>query len=251
MMALAVAGCVAACVQPVATSRSPTAIAASARSALADLRGSRRADLAGPRLQLAVRDLVVQPRLVSPTLGRLDGQDRAIVRRLVVAGGGLRALTPPKEALPRWRVIRPPDPATLRRDLTAAGEPEGIDWRVLASVMLVETRMGRIRGASDAGALGPFQFLPSTWRAYGRGDIDSYRDSARAASRYLRASGAPADLDRALFAYNHDRRYVVAVRTYAALLTEHAWLYSGLHSWRVLYRMRSGTVAIEEGFDNR
>ena len=46
-------------------------------------------------------------------------------------------------------------------------EEFGIDWTYLASIHLVETRMGRIRGTSVAGAQGPMQFIPATWASYG------------------------------------------------------------------------------------
>ena len=75
--------------------------------------------------------------------------------------------------------------------------------------------MGRIRGDSSAGAQGPMQFIPSTWAAYGEGDVNSYRDSILAAGRYLRAAGAPGNMPKAVFAYNHDTRYVAAVTGYA------------------------------------
>ena len=68
--------------------------------------------------------------------------------------------------------------------------------------------MGRIRGTSTAGAKGPMQFLPSTWEAYGEGDIEDPDDAIMAAARYLANYGAPADMDRALFAYNHSDHYV-------------------------------------------
>ncbi len=54
--------------------------------------------------------------------------------------------------------------------------------------------MGRIRGLSVAGARGPMQFIPETWARWGRGDIDSPRDSILAAGRYLGVQRAsPAD----------------------------------------------------------
>ena len=62
------------------------------------------------------------------------------------------------------------------------------------------------------------QFMPATWAQYG---VDSNRDGRRdpytasdaifGAARYLRASGAPDDWYRALFAYNHADWYVEKV----------------------------------------
>ena len=88
----------------------------------------------------------------------------------------------------------------------------GVAWQVLAAVNFVESAFGRLRNASTAGAQGPMQFLPSTWRAYGLGgDIDDPRDAILGAANYLHASGAPRDYRRALFAYNHSPAYVDAV----------------------------------------
>ena len=65
---------------------------------------------------------------------------------------------------------------------------------------------------------------PSTWDRYG---VDGNRDGRRspydpedaipAAARYLRASGAPADYSRAIFAYNHADWYVADVLAQAEL----------------------------------
>ena len=53
------------------------------------------------------------------------------------------------------------------------------------------------------------QFIPSTWRIYGRGgDIDDPHDAILAAGRLLRANGAPRNYSRALYAYNNSRLYV-------------------------------------------
>ena len=41
----------------------------------------------------------------------------------------------------------------------------GVPWNVLASVNFVETKFGKLRSASAAGAQGPMQFMPATWRA--------------------------------------------------------------------------------------
>ena len=56
-----------------------------------------------------------------------------------------------------------PPAAELLADYNAAAQATGVGWQYLAAVHLVETRMGRIRGTSAAGAEGPMQFLPSTF----------------------------------------------------------------------------------------
>ena len=104
--------------------------------------------------------------------------------------------------------------------------------------------MGRIKGDSSAGAQGPMQFIPSTWDIYGRGgDITSNRDSIFAAARYLRATGAPSDMARALRAYNNSARYVRAVTAYAQQIEADERAYLGYHAWQVYY----GTRLLPEG----
>ena len=74
---------------------------------------------------------------------------------------------------------------------------------------LVETGFNKLRNDSVAGAQGPMQFIPSTWRAYGMGgDIHDPRDAIMGAANYLRASGAPGNYRRALYAYNPSTLYV-------------------------------------------
>lgn len=86
---------------------------------------------------------------------------------------------------------------------------------ILAAINKIETNFGANQGPSSAGAVGWMQFMPPTWAAYGvDGDDDGTRDPAdpddaiTAAANYLRASGAPADWYRAIFAYNHADWYV-------------------------------------------
>ena len=94
----------------------------------------------------------------------------------------------------------------------------GEDWHVLAAVGEVESNHGENMGPSIAGAMGPMQFLPSTWETSGvdgNGDgtanIMDPRDAIPAAAGYLKAGGAPKDWYRALFTYNHADWYVVKV----------------------------------------
>ena len=94
----------------------------------------------------------------------------------------------------------------------------GPDWYILAAVGEVESDHGRNMGPSSAGAMGPMQFLPSTWRTSGvdgNGDgvanIMDPEDAIPAAAGYLQVGGAPQDWYRALYSYNHADRYVKKV----------------------------------------
>lgn len=91
----------------------------------------------------------------------------------------------------------------------------GEDWYVLAAVGWIESRHGGNMGPSSAGAMGPMQFLPSTWRSSGvDGNGDGTRnimdpeDAIPAAARYLKLGGAPGDWTAALYTYNHSETYV-------------------------------------------
>jgi membrane-bound lytic murein transglycosylase B len=108
-------------------------------------------------------------------------------------------------------------------------------------VNFVETAFGKVRSASTAGAQGPMQFLPATWRAYGLGgDVHDARDSILGAANYLRASGAPRDLRRALYAYNHSTLYVDAVLAYARVMRRDVRAFYGFHAWQVFVRTPDG-----------
>ena len=94
----------------------------------------------------------------------------------------------------------------------------GEDWYILAAVGMVESGHGANMGPSTAGAMGPMQFLPSTWESAGvdgNGDgvanILDPRDAIPAAAGYLESGGAPQDWYAALFSYNHADWYVIKV----------------------------------------
>jgi soluble lytic murein transglycosylase-like protein len=89
------------------------------------------------------------------------------------------------------------------------------DWHILAAVGKVESDHGQNMGPSSAGAMGPMQFLPSTWETSGvdgNGDgvanIMDPEDAIPAAARYLKTGGAPDDWYAALYSYNHADWYV-------------------------------------------
>jgi hypothetical protein len=97
----------------------------------------------------------------------------------------------------------------------------GLSWTVLAAIGQIESDHGRNAGPSSAGALGPMQFLPSTWQAYGldgdrdgRADITDPYDAVPSAARYLCANGGGGggrQLYNAIWHYNHADWYVQRV----------------------------------------
>lgn len=199
--------------------------------------------------QQAYRDLVVHPDWRPTAREALDERFHEAFDRNVHAGSQLRKLTAPREELPDWRIISAPPVDELRSHYEAAEAQFGIDWSVLAAIHLIESRFGRIRGTSTAGAQGPMQFLPSTWDAYGEGDIDDPRDAIMAAARYLAAHGAPEDLRDAVWAYNHSDLYVDAVLDHAAVMRAHEHYLDVYYHWRVYYRTVDGDIVLEEGYD--
>jgi hypothetical protein len=194
-----------------------------------------------PRLghtqQRIYASLISQPEWQADVLARLPEGLRPVAEANVLAGSELRRLSSsePRE-LPKWRIVSPPPAAELLAEYKAAEAASGIPWQFLAAIHHVETRMGRIRGDSSAGAQGPMQFLPSTWAIYGGGgDIESFHDSLIAATRLLRANGAPGDMARALFAYNNSNRYVRAVTAYADQMRASERAFLGYYHWQVYY----------------
>lgn len=204
----------------------------------------------GHSQQQAYRTLVAHPEWDAEVLAMVPERLRATVEANVSAGRELAALTPPPppdKPLPKWRIVAPEPAEALVPLYRAAGAAAGgVGWEYLAAIHLVETRMGRIKGNSTAGAQGPMQFIPTTWDIYGRGgDITSNRDAIHAAARYLKATGAPADMARALRAYNNSARYVRAVTAYAKQIEADERAYLGYHAWQVYYGSRllpEGTV---------
>ena len=234
--------------------RSPATLAAQISAAERtigdpDARGSdvRRA---GELAQLSARLLARAPLgFRRDVLARLGPRTRAKTRLDVGAASLLNAMTSPATKLPKWRIVQPPPPRVLLAHYRFAARRVGVPWTYLAAIHLVETRMGRIRGISTAGARGPMQFLPTTWDLYGKGgDINDPRDAILAAARLLRANGAPGDMDGAVWHYNPSSSYVGAVARYAKAIGRSPLAYRGYWQWRVLYKHVRGTYVLDIGY---
>jgi membrane-bound lytic murein transglycosylase B len=191
--------------------------------------------------QRILRLMSARRRLGDATLRRLPRDVRGDARATVLARRDLAAIPRSPGRLPRVRVAEAAPAAALRRAYGEAQRRFGIDWSVLAAINFVESAFGRIRSASEAGARGPMQFLPSTWRQYGMGgDIDDPRDAILGAANYLHRAGASRDLDRALFAYNHSTRYVRAVRRFAGRMHADERTFLSYYAWQVYVRTPAG-----------
>jgi Transglycosylase SLT domain len=199
-------------------------------------------ELAALAQQRLVIRLTAEPRRAAAVLARVRGPLRPHVVATVRARLALLRLGPPRpRPLRAFSTGRPLPPDVLLRYYRQAQRRFQVGWHVLAAVNFVESAFGRLRSASWAGALGPMQFLPSTWRAYGLGgDVHEPHDAILGAANYLHASGAPRDYRRALYAYNHSYSYVEAVLRYAERMKRDRRAFYTYYSWQVFVRTPSG-----------
>lgn len=197
--------------------------------------------------QRMYRTMARSTALADKTIARLPKGLAAEARDHTTAVAKLLSMARPISAERRKRMrLAEPQPAERLRDhMTRAEKRFGVEWEVLAAIMLVETKFGRVRSASSTGAQGPMQFMPGTWRAYGMdGDVHDARDAIMAAANYLKATGAPRDYRRAVFAYNHDTRYVDAVLAHARQIKRDARSFYAYYNWQVFVLSAKGDVRL-------
>ena len=209
---------------------------------------------AGVEYQLVLRQLADRPDLDEDVLQALDPTARPTVERTVRARQFLqqrsasRPPQPPPDELPAWNVVEPEPIDTLLAHYGEAEQLTGIPWYWLAAIHLQETRMGRIQGVSSAGAVGPMQFLPTTWATCCTGDPTATRDAIIGAGTYLAQSGGPDDMATAVYQYNPNDGYVAVVTAYAESLRDEPELYAGYHAFQVFFGSSAGTLRLPIGY---
>jgi peptidoglycan hydrolase CwlO-like protein len=175
-------------------------------------------------LDESIADLRSDRNRASARLQELEAAERARIQRSRAATGAGTAGKGYQLGIARGNIFaRPVAPLPKAEYMrlykeSAAKYGFGPDWYILAAVGQVESNHGQNMGPSTAGAMGPMQFLPSTWATSGvDGDGDGTanimdpRDAIPAAAGYLKEGGAPRDWYAALFSYNHADWYVKKV----------------------------------------
>jgi soluble lytic murein transglycosylase-like protein len=186
--------------------------------------------------------LTAKPRLAREVVERLRGRIRREAAETLAARAALVRLTPPTtRPLSSFRTGPAAPARSLLRWYQEAERRFGVGWHVLAAVNFVESAFGKLRSRSTAGAQGPMQFLPATWRAYGvGGNVHDPHDAILGAANYLRAAGAPRDYRKALYGYNRSPLYVDAVLRYANQMKRDIRAFYGYYAWQVWVRTPNG-----------
>ena len=132
----------------------------------------------------------------------------AAARANMAANRSLSSLSgPPPATPPKLHTVDPRPAGVLLGYYRAAERRFHVAWQVLAAVNFIESKFGRVTSNSSAGAQGPMQFIPSTWKAYGLGgNVHDPRDAIMGAANYLSASGAPGDYARRAVPLQPERR---------------------------------------------
>ncbi|MEN9646987.1 MAG: hypothetical protein RL238_3656 [Actinomycetota bacterium] len=213
-------------------------------------------DALGRRQQLAYRMVNRRPEWHTALLAAVDPvavvplQHHLDARQAQVDHAADKPPADPPTELPAWTIVDPLPADELLGYYREAEAATGVPWQYLAAVHFQETRMGRIVGVSSAGAVGPMQFLPSTWAECCEGDPTVARDAIMGAAVYLVDRGAPADMQAALNGYNPNAGYVGAVTAYAQNMIDDERAYLGYHGWQVLYGSSAGTVRLPVGYSS-
>ena len=180
----------------------------------------------GERPKLARAVVKLDPAVADDVAARVD------LKRLVAA-------SPVPRASPS--VGPAPHAAQLLAWYREAQRRFHVRWQLLAAVNFVESAFGKVRNTSTAGAQGPMQFEPATWRAYGLGgNVHDPHDAILGAANYLAANHAVTRERAALYHYNPSRLYVDAVARYAKRIAQDRRAFFRYYSWQVYFRTAGG-----------
>jgi soluble lytic murein transglycosylase-like protein len=182
-------------------------------------------------LHADVRYFGQHPSVVGQVIPLLSPPLAAQLQRL---NGAQRDLLTLSKGAPnvKLKIGAPPPLSDLVSFYREANQRYGVGWNYLAAIHFVETKFGRVKNDSSAGAKGPMQFIPSTWQIYGNGgDIHDPHDAILAAANLLHHNGAPPNYARALHSYNDSGLYVDAVTRYAREIAANPYGLYYLYSW--------------------
>jgi hypothetical protein len=176
--------------------------------------------------------LAEHPNLTTRVLPLLSANLHAEMVRLIRAKHDLLRLSSGGKHK-KFKVGTPAALSDLVSFYREANQRYGVAWNYLAAINLVETKFGRVKSNSVAGARGPMQFIPSTWRIYGNGgNINDPHDAILAAANLLHNNGAPPNYARALRSYNDSSLYVDAVTRYAREIAANPYGVYYLYCWQ-------------------
>ena len=194
--------------------------------------------------QRVYRRLAAHPREANAVIALLPPARRAEARDTVSGLHSLFTLT--SYATERRFRTGPPTPRPrLRAYYRQAQTRFGVRWDVLAAINFIESNFGRLRNMSNAGAVGPMQFIPATWSAYGMGgDVSDPHDAVLGAANYLHANGAPGNYAGAIYHYNPSPLYVNSVLRFAQAIRRDPRMFDFYWSWQSFMRTPSGEIQL-------
>lgn len=110
----------------------------------------------------------------------------------------------------------PPCPDSFRPFYQEIGPRFGVPWQIIEAIHQVESgKSCHTSRRSYAGAVGPMQFLPSTWRHYqwdctgdGKADITNAYDAICTGAHYIGTGLTGYSLERSIYSYNRSWSYV-------------------------------------------